>query len=461
MRRRPVVGVPVVDAQGMAYDAVGKRWLVLDAERQRIVVLDARGTTVQASEGVSLAGLDAGSLRGIAVEPSSGRVFVGAPERERVYEVPGEGEPGQVLETGDVELAALGGLAFGPTADPTDEPSSVSLYVADSGEGSTLGRVAEVSLTALGEGTVEAATSSTATLVRRTLLSQLSPPSPDPAGIVYMSDVDRLLVADSEVEEMTIYQGVNLWQISRNGSTLHDTGNTLAYSAEPTGAGYDPAGKRMFISDDGRRRIFEVTRGPDNRFGTADDPMTWFSTRAFGDEDPEDVTYDTRSGDLFVTDAVGLDVVRVSSGPNGRFDGVAPTGDDVATRYDVGAYGITDLEGIGYSPARDSLFLADRKYTQIVEVTKDGALVQSIDVAGIGMLNPAGITLAPASNDPTRISLYVVTRGIDNDNNPNENDGMMFELSAPSLGPDDPQNNQAPVVNAGSDQTIVDRKSVV
>ena len=68
---------------------------MLDGEGQRIVVLDARGATVRASEGVSLAGLDAGSLRGIAVEPSSGRVFVGAPERERVFEVTGEGEPGR------------------------------------------------------------------------------------------------------------------------------------------------------------------------------------------------------------------------------------------------------------------------------------------------------------------------------------------------------------------------------
>ena len=213
----------------------------------------------------------------------------------------------------------------------------------------------------------------------------------------------------------------------------------------------------MFISDDGRRRIFEVTQGPDNRLGTADDPVTWFSTTAFGDDDPEDVTYDTRSGDLFVTDEVELDVVRVSPGPNGRFDGVAPTGDDVATRYDVGPYGITDLEGIGYSPTRDSLFLADRKYTQIVEVTKDGALVQSIDVAGIGMLNPAGITLAPASDDPNRTNLYVVTRGIDNDTNPDENDGMLFELSAPNLGAGRP----AEQPGAGERRTRPDHRAAV
>ena len=81
---------------------------------------------------------------------------------------------------------------------------------------------------------------STATLVRKTLLSQLSPPVPDSSGIVYLSDVDRLLVADSEVNEMPIYQGVNMWQISRTGTEQLDTGTTLPFSKEPTGIGYDP-----------------------------------------------------------------------------------------------------------------------------------------------------------------------------------------------------------------------------
>ena len=211
----------------------------------------------------------------------------------------------------------------------------------------------------------------------------------------------------------------------------------------------------MFISDDGRRRIFEVTQGPDNRLGTADDPVTWFSTTAFGDDDPEDVTYDTRSGDLFVTDEVELDVVRVSPGPNGRFDGVAPTGDDVATRYDVGPYGITDLEGIGYSPTRDSLFLADRKYTQIVEVTKDGALVQSIDVAGIGMLNPAGSPWPrPATTRTGPTSTWSLAASTTTPT-PTRTTGCFSSCPRPTSGPGGPQNNQAPQVNAGPDQTIV------
>jgi len=295
---------------------------------------------------------------------------------------------------------------------------------------------------------------SSATLVRKTLLSELSPPSPDSAGITYLSDVDQLLFVDSEVDEMPVYQGVNLWQISRTGSTVFSRSNTRAFSREPTGVAYDAAGKRLFVSDDDKDRVFQLLAGPDAAFGTADDVVSSFSTGEFGDDDAEDVAYDTATGELFVTQANAQRVWRVSPGPNGLFDGVAPTGDDVVSHFDVGVYGNLDIEGITYSAVRNSLFLADRRFPQIVEVSTSGALMQSIDVSGINMRQPAGITLAPASDDPSRTSMYVVARGRDNDTWPDENDGTMYELSAPDLGPVSLLPNDAPSVSAGPDRSV-------
>ena len=207
-----------------------------------------------------------------------------------------------------------------------------------------------------------------------------------------------------------------------------------------------PTNKVMFISDDDKKRVFSLKAGTDAKFGTADDPTTTsISASAFGDSDSEDVTFDTKGKDLYVTDGTGLEVWRVAAGPNGSFDGIAPTGDDVVTHFDVGVYGITDLEGMGYSETRDSLFLMDRNFKKIVEVTKTGALVQTIDITNIGMNKPAAITIGPASNDSSRTDLYVTVRGVDNDSHPDENDGAMYELSAPNLGPTGPQTNTAPV----------------
>ena len=62
--------------------------------------------------------------------------------------------------------------------------------------------------------------SEVATLVRTTLASLWSPPSPDSAGIVYLVHLDTLLVSDSEVNEITaLFTGDNLFEIDLDGTT--------------------------------------------------------------------------------------------------------------------------------------------------------------------------------------------------------------------------------------------------
>jgi hypothetical protein len=61
-------------------------------------------------------------------------------------------------------------------------------------------------------------------------------------------------------------------------------------------------------------------------------------------------------------------------------------------------------------------------------VTPTGELLGFLDISEAGARNPAGLALAPSSIDPTQMSLYLVDRGVDNDSNPNENDGKVYEL---------------------------------
>jgi Bacterial Ig domain len=274
------------------------------------------------------------------------------------------------------------------------------------------------------------------TLVQTIQTSQFSPASPDSAGLAYMPGPDRLMVADSEVDEMPIFEGVNLYQVTRTGS-LADTGVTTAFSNEPVGLGFDPATNTLFVSDDQKDRIFLNQSGPDGRHGTSDDTRTSISTSAFGSLDPEGIEYDTSSGHIFVSDGDGREVYEVSPGPNGIFNGVpASGGDDVVTHFDVAVLGIVDPEGIGVDTARDTLVISDRGSRDVFEVSKDGLLVQVADTSTIpGIRSPSGVTLAPASNEPGRTNWWVVDRGIDNDNDPNENDGKIYELAVTAVDP--------------------------
>jgi hypothetical protein len=293
-----------------------------------------------------------------------------------------------------------------------------------------------------------------ATPVRTVLLSSLDPPIPDPSGIAWDAAANRLLIADSEVEEMPIFDAANLWDLTLEG-TLNNTGDLTppapGFTNEPTGLSFDPVNGHLFVSDDFQDTVFQLAPGDDGGFGTADDTIvSSIRVSDFGNTDPEDVAYDPESGDLFTADGVGREVYRISPGLNGVFDGVPPTGDDAATHFDTAVFGSDGSEGLAYDPVRNTLLVVDPGTKQIFETTKSGALLNTIDLAAVNPRHAEDVVLAPAFADPAQTNMYLVARGVDNDSDPDENDGKMFEVSV-SLPP---VGNMAPEVHAGTDQTI-------
>ena len=292
-----------------------------------------------------------------------------------------------------------------------------------------------------------AAADLTATLVRTVATSSFDPPSPDPSGITYNSGRDTLLISDAEVEEVSIYEGVNLFETTRAGVLL-DTGVTTPYSKEPAGVGYNPVNGHAFVSDDDQARVYELAGGPDGRYGTSDDIRTTFSAAAFGGGDSEEVEFFPPTGEVFVLEGADTDVHRISPGPDGLFNGVAPAGDDIDTEFDVGRFGADDPEGLGFYPGRNTLLVVDSTSETAYEFNRNMQLVNKIDISASNQVFAAGITVAPATDDPSRWDLYIVDRGVDNDTNPAENDGKLYEMSV--VLP--PVPNLAPDVSVGPDQ---------
>ncbi|HET6918373.1 MAG TPA: hypothetical protein VFI46_02790 [Jiangellaceae bacterium] len=431
---------------GATFDASGGL-LILDAEARAIVRVQdgdpARGVTR-----ISL-GQMAGEapLRGLAMNPADGLIYVGSPTEQLLYGLDGSGVVRARYDLSPLGLADPQGFTFAPSADSTDARATQHLYIADGGGQLSLGGVMEASLTMT--ATITAASVVTATLVQRIATSAWSPASPDPSGIVYVPAVDRLEVVDSEVDETTGagYHNVNLWQITRAGAVT-DTGTTWlpapAFSREPTGLGFGAAPNTLFISDDSADKVWIDRPGPDLRFGTADDVVTSIDTTQYGSFDTEDPEYDPSTGHLFFIDGVNVEVYDIDP-----VDGFFGNGNDTMTHFDMSQYGPTDLEGLSSDPAHNTLLVGGRITKQIYEVTKTGALVQTIDASGIsGMRNLSGLAHAPASDNPARRDYWIVDRNTDNGPFPTENDGQLFELRTAASG------NTAPVVNAGPDQTI-------
>ena len=430
------------DADAATVDAATGTTYLLDAARREVVRVRRRGQTVVSTTRVPVRGAAAGTLRGLAFNPADRRLYVGVPEARRVHALDPLGEVRKTFSLDALQLHDIAAMTFAPSADRTDAASVQHLYIADPGTERTTGGITEITLAA---APVLAATvvTQTASLVQVIETSRFSPASPDPAGVTYMPAQDRLEIADSEVEETTGagWHGVNLWQLTRTGAVT-DTGTTHpAYSKEPTGLGFDPATGTLFISDDSNDRVWVVKPGPDGRYGNADDLRTSVNARAYGSDDTEDPAFDTVSGVLYFSDAVSTQIYRVDP-----VNGVFGDGNDTMTQFDVGVHGITDAEGLAFDSARNTLLVGDRSGRRIYEITKANELLRVIDARVSGMRNLSGLTVAPAPGNPSRRDYWIVDRGIDNGPSPTENDGKLFQVSAPAEGTFDP----APAVSITS-----------
>jgi hypothetical protein len=358
----------------------------------------------------------------------------------------------EILESSSPNALTAADSSLIPVAETVDQGVTEQLFITDAGVSSALGDVAEVlqadALSAGGSepittAEVTIAATEEGTLVQVIHTSQWDPASPDPAGITYLPGSDRLFISDSEVEEMAIFQGVNLYEATRTG-TLTDTGLTYSFNGngaptspankEPTGLGFNPADGTLYISSDDQKRIYMLRPGADGRYGTADDQQTGsIDVTRFGvPVDTEGVEFDTNSGHVFIVDGTGREVWRVDPGANGTFGNA----DDAVSSFDVGQYGALDPEGIGSVAARDNLVIVDNPSNTVYELTKSGELVRTISLSALSTVPTprrlSGVTLAPGSVDPSRLNLWITARGVDNNANPNENDGRIFEISWPS-----------------------------
>ena len=170
--------------------------------------------------------------------------------------------------------------------------------------------------------------------------------------------------------------------------------------------------------------------GRDGVHGTSNDHVSRFSTAAFGSHDPEGVAYDPATGRVAVCDGAGLEMFIVDP-VNHRFG----DGNDVHTHFDVARYGLRDCEGLGIDPNRNALLVVDPATDAIYEVGRGGALLRTLSLSAIPTTHSvvADVTMAPTfsrRDKPSSMDYWIVDRHIDNKNHPNENDGLLYEMSA-------------------------------
>lgn len=419
-----IAGLRLREPQAVTFDTGERRLLILDTAAREIIraPLSPGGSEPVR---ISLRSLGPGRFRGLAYSSADRLVYVSSPDRQLLYGLDRTGKLRKVFSLRSAALQRLTGIVFAPSTDPTDPPRVQHLFAADTGGPNALGRIVELSL----ERRVSLAASTTGRLVRTIQTSKLPSRIPDPSGIAYVPATDQLLVADSEVEELPMYRGANLFYLTRTGS-LAATGSTVSFCQEPSGIAFDPEDSTLYLTDDDKKALFVDRPGTDGRYGTADDVVTRISTSAFGSKDPEDVALDPTSGHVFVADGVGAEIYDVDP-VNAAFG----DGNDKVTHFDVATYGVRNIEGLGFDVKRRTLLVVADRERRILELTRSGGLVRVISLAPIpGTRWLSGVTMAPTSSPsdpPGAMSYWLTDRQFDNNQKPNEVDGRIYEVVLP------------------------------
>ncbi|HEX2980945.1 MAG TPA: hypothetical protein VHO48_11825 [Anaerolineaceae bacterium] len=414
-------------ARGLDFDPTSGRMFLLDPAGKRLVIVDPDESGNYENLGqsrrlsrIDLKSLGGKHLRGLAFNPNSENLFTIDEDSLTLYEITQTGDLVSSRDISSFYIKEPGGMFFAPSGDATDDPQVQDLYLADTARN----MIVEVSITPISAQALPAP--SPVSLVNTIVTSSWSPPSPDPAGIDYFPATNHLIVSDSEVDEMSIFQGKNIFITTLSGN-LSSTCVTTAFSKEPTGTAVNPQNNHIFFSDDGKDRVFEVNLGADGQYCTGDDTVTSVSTPTYGVSDPEGVGYG--NGKLLIADGLNAEVYVVSPGSNGRFDGASPDGDDTSTHFDTAVNGLRDPEGIGYNPANGSIMVVSRADNLLLETSFSGSVLRVFDFSFLNTQSPAGVGVGPSSTSSSALSVYIAARGVDNNANPNENDGRVYELN--------------------------------
>jgi hypothetical protein len=162
-------------------------------------------------------------------------------------------------------------------------------------------------------------------------------------GITYDPRTHRLLITDSEVDEMpSPWKGRNFFVAKRKGR-LVATRTFKRFTVEPADVALDTRDRALYITDDDLDRVFRDTAGKDGLYGTRDDVVAAvLRTHRFGSFDPEGLAWVPGARMLIVTDganaAQNARVYTIRQGKDRRFG----TSDDVVRSFGVHKYGFTE-----------------------------------------------------------------------------------------------------------------------
>jgi hypothetical protein len=406
LTRYPVAGLGITDARGMVIDDLTGSLYILDNATHEVIstqpdAMGAYGTQDQAANGVvriQLALPTTASLRGLAYD-GKGHFYTLDANTHLLYKIDATGEIVMSYDLSAMGLTNPLGVVSAPSADSTDDPALIDLYLSDSG------------LT-----TVDCESCATS-------------PSQDDGRLIelYLKSMPDLSVGKSA-------------SVPREKSA----------SAPPTKAVAQAVQTEPVIAINGHMEQKYLSISTNANLGELY-VLDW--------EEGTDATPYSENEHRFIIDGI-IAQIYVAQVYDVNLDQAGDSSDwaDLATVSAMGDALLTPKAAVELNPTREPMSLLGSH--QLIEMLLDGTHLRVIDVTMVNSHTSTALAyVSPAIPEPAQASdldLYFVGRNLVGSNETSASHGLTYKITVDAAA----LNNSRPVIDAGPDQTLLETFTV-
>jgi DNA-binding beta-propeller fold protein YncE len=227
----------------------------------------------------------------------------------------------------------------------------------------------------------------------------------NPVGLAFSPEAKAFYVVEGRGPGQAPPANTDLIKLSLAGDRAGST-RIAAAIQDPINMAYDSRFKRVLIYQTPAHRLLEVLADGNGKLDPS--KMIGHDMRYLNLQNPQGLTVDPVSGDIFILDSGGPQLVHIGPEADGGIDQAEQVVEDLSE---------TDLvnpRGLAFDPTTGHLQVVNPAEQELYELSQTGQVVTTRNLVALDLSDPQGMVFAPSgesTDDPATMNLYVANRG--------------------------------------------------
>ena len=245
---------------------------------------------------------------------------------------------------------------------------------------------------------------------------------PHPLGLAYSLAANEFLVwgSDRNIAGISMYE---------------DPAGTLTIAAavdSPLNVAFDNRTNSLFVLNRTNSELVKVTAGQNGLPLASAEAITRFDVQAIGLKDAQGITFDPKSGRLFILDSKAGQIISISPSLRFGFDGAAAIRESKIKRINIKLRDYNQLRGIAFNPSNGHLYVLDPLQHKLLALTDEGQVTSTYDLGIVQVQDTRSMLFVPSvdrTDDPASMNLILLDSGLSTNPGTTLPSGQIIEFS--------------------------------